>query len=78
VVSAVGYFFSIFTVFTAVMTFMALLIGLFSYSTFEKVRHYPHPRPITELSARTVTPTNSEPQHLLASLETKKRRLRRI
>jgi hypothetical protein len=69
VVSAVGYFFII-TVFTAVMTFMALLIGLFSYSTFEKVRHYLHPRPITELSARTVTLTNSEPQHLQASLET--------
>jgi len=36
VVSAAGYFFSIITVFTTLMTFMALLIGLFDHSTFEK------------------------------------------
>ena len=59
VVSAAGYFFSIITVFTTLMTFMALLIGLFDHSTFEKVRHYPHPRPVIE---RTITPTNPEPQ----------------
>jgi hypothetical protein len=60
VVSVVGYFFSIITVFSTVMTFMALLIGVFNHSTFEKVRHYPHPRPIIE---QTVTPTNPEPHH---------------
>ena len=46
-----GYFFSIITVFAGVMTFMALLIGVFDNSAFEKLRHYS--RPIIE---RTVTP----------------------
>jgi hypothetical protein len=49
--SVIGYFFSIITVFAAGLTFMALLIGVFGNSTFEKFRHYP--RPIIE---RTVTP----------------------
>jgi len=35
--------------------FMTLLIGAFNPLTLEKVRHYPHPRPIIE---RTVKPTN--------------------
>ena len=67
VVSAEGYFFSIITVFTTLMTFMALLIGLFDHSTFEKVRHYPHPRPVIE---RTITPTNSETHHVRVALGT--------
>jgi hypothetical protein len=64
VVSVVGYFFSIITVFTTVMTFMALLIGVFNHSTFEKVRHYPHPRPIIERA------TSPEPHHVLGALGT--------
>ena len=67
VVSAEGYFFSIITVFTTLMTFMALLIGLFDHSTFEKVRHYPHPRPVIE---RTITPTNPETHHVGVALGT--------
>src|SRR6516225_4067262 len=55
IVSAVGYFFSIIAVFTTIMAFMMLLIGVLNPSTFEKVRHYPHPRPIIE---QTVPPTN--------------------
>ena len=38
--SVAGYFFSVITVFAGVMTFMALLIGVFSVfdnSTFEKI-----------------------------------------
>jgi hypothetical protein len=58
IVSAVGYFFSIIAIFTAIMAFMMLLIGGFNPLTLEKVRHYPHPRPTIE---RTDTPTNSEP-----------------
>jgi hypothetical protein len=73
VVSAVGYFFSIIAVFTTIMAFMALLIGVLNLSTFEKVRHYPHPRPIIE---RTVpptnpdTPANPEPRHARVALGT--------
>jgi hypothetical protein len=67
VVSAVGYFFSIIAVFTTIMAFMTLLIGVFNPSTFEKVRHYPHPRPIIE---QTVTPPNPEPHHILVALGT--------
>jgi hypothetical protein len=73
--SVVGYFFSVITVFAAVMTFMMLLIGVFDNSAFEKLRHYP--RPIIE---RTVTPAspnrephhipNSEPHHTLLALGT--------
>jgi hypothetical protein len=64
VVSVVGYFFSIITVFSTVMMFMALLIGVFNHSTFEKVRHYPHPRPIIERA------TSPEPHHVLGALGT--------
>jgi len=59
IVSAVGYFFSIIAVFTAIMALM-LLIGVLNPSTFEKVRHYPHPRPAIEQKA---APTNQEPHH---------------
>jgi hypothetical protein len=49
--SVLGYFLSLITVFAAGLTFMALLIGVFGNSTFDKFRHYP--RPIVE---RTVPP----------------------
>jgi hypothetical protein len=62
--SAVGYFFSIIAVFTTIMAFMTLLIGAFNPLTFEKVRHYPHPRPVVE---RTVTATNPEHPHVLVA-----------
>src|SRR6516164_7054590 len=74
--SVVGYFFSVITVFAGVMTFMALLIGVFSVfdnSTFEKLRYYP--RPIIERSApappilephRLGTNDARAPQHLSA------------
>jgi len=55
------------------MTFMALLIGLFAYSTFEKVRHYPHPRPIIEQTVPPTNPdtsTNPEPRHARVALGT--------
>lgn len=58
IVPAVGYFFSIIAIFTAVMAFMTLLIGGFNPLTLEKVRHYPHPRPDIE---QTVLPANLEP-----------------
>ena len=64
---SVGYFFSIIAVFTTIMAFMTVLIGVFEPSTLEKVRHYPHPRPIIE---QTVTPTNPEPHHVRVALGT--------
>ena len=67
IVSAVGYFFSIIAVFTAIMAFMTLLIGGFNPLTLEKVRHYPHPRPEIE---QTITPTNTEPHHARVALGT--------
>ena len=67
IVSAVGYFFSIIAVFTTIMAFMTLLIGVFNPLTLEKVRHFPHPRPIIE---QTVTPTNPEPRHVRVALGT--------
>ena len=72
--SVLGYFFSVIAVFASVMTFMALLIGVFDSSTFEKLRRYP--RPIIE----RITPAppsekphhiaNSEPPHRLLALGT--------
>ena len=47
--SVVAYFFCIISAFTAIMAFMTFLTGVFDYSTFEKLRHYP--RPIIERSA---------------------------
>ena len=75
--SVLGYFFSIITVFAGVMTFMALLIGVFSVfdnSTFEKLRYYPHP--IIERSAPAppiLEPhriPNPEPHHTRLALGT--------
>ena len=67
IVSAVGYFFSIIAVFTAIIAFMTLLIGVFNPLTLEKVRHFPHPRPIIE---QTLTTTNPEPRHVRVALGT--------
>jgi hypothetical protein len=67
IVSAVGYFFSIIAVFTAIMAFMTLLIGVFNPLTLEKVRHFPHPRPIIE---QTLTTTTPEPRHVRLALGT--------
>jgi len=60
IVSAVGYFFSIIAVFTAITALVTLLIGGFNAFKFEKVSHYPHPRPAIE---QTITPTIPEPHH---------------
>src|SRR5262249_1440284 len=49
------------------MAFMTLLIGVFNPLTLERVRHFPHPRPIIE---ETATPTNSEPHHVRVALGT--------
>ena len=51
------------------MAFMTLLIGGFNPSTFEKVRHYQHPRPAIE---QTITPTSPEPHHVGVALGTNK------
>jgi hypothetical protein len=67
IVSAVGYFLSIIAVFTTIMAFMTLLIGVSNPLTLEKVRHYPHPRPTIE---RAVAPTNPEPHHVRVALGT--------
>ena len=69
IISAVGYFFSIIAVLTTIMAFMTLLIGGFNPSTFEKVRHYQHPRPAIE---QTITPTSPEPHHVGVALGTNK------
>jgi hypothetical protein len=65
VVSLLGYFLSVITVFTAAAV---VVIGLFNVSTSGKVRHYPHPRPEIE---RTVTATNMEPRLFMVAPETK-------
>jgi hypothetical protein len=75
VVSAVGYFFSLIAVFAAITAFVTLLIGVFNPFTFERVRHYPHPRPIIEQPVTPTptnpdTPTNPEPRHVRAALGT--------
>jgi hypothetical protein len=62
--SVVAYFFCMISVFTAVMAFMTLMIGVFDNSTFEKLRHYPRPiiDPIVERSAPA--PPNQEPDRI--------------
>jgi hypothetical protein len=54
--------------FTTIMTLMMLLIGVFDHSTFEKVHHYQHPRPIIE---PTVIAVNTEPRQPPVALGTK-------
>jgi hypothetical protein len=65
VFSLLGYFFSMITVFAAVV---AVLIGLFNVSTSKTVRHYS--RPVIE---RTVTATNTEPRLFMVVPGTKDR-----
>jgi hypothetical protein len=67
IVSAVGYFFSLIAVLTTIMAFMTLLIGGLNPLTFEKVHHYPHPRPVIE---QTIIPTNPEPHDVGLALGT--------
>ena len=54
--SLLGYFVSMIMVLTAAV---GVMIGLFNFSTTERVAHTPHPRPAIE---RNVTATNSEPR----------------
>jgi len=72
--SVLGYFFSVITVFASVTTLMALLIGVFDSSTFEKLRRYPHPiiERITPASPNQKPHhiANSEPHHTLLALGT--------
>ena len=73
IVSAVGYFFSIIAVFTTIMAFVTVLIVGFNPLTIEKVRHYPHPRPIIEQKVPPTNPatsTNPEPRHARVALGT--------
>jgi hypothetical protein len=73
IASAVGYFFSIIAAFTSIMAFMALLIGVLNPSTFEKVHHYAHPRPMIERIVPPTnpdTPANPEPRHARVALGT--------
>ena len=64
IVSTVGYLFSVIAIFAIISTFMTLLIGGFNPLALEKVRHYPHPRPVVEQTDTPTTPTNLEPHHL--------------
>jgi hypothetical protein len=73
IVSAVGYFFSLIAILTTIMAFMTVLIGGFNPLTVEKVRHYPHPRPIIEQTVPPTNPatsTNPEPRHARVALGT--------
>jgi len=65
VYSLLGYFFGMITILTAAT---GVMIGLFNFSTSEKVRHYP--RPVIE---RNVTATNREPRLFMVAPETKSR-----
>ena len=73
--SVLAYFFSLIAAFATIVTFMALLIGVFDNSTFEKkLRHYPSP--IIEPPVASAPPNqephipNSEPHHTLFALGT--------
>jgi len=63
--SLLGYFASMIIVLTAAV---GAMIGLFSFSTSERVGHTPHPRPALE---RGVTATNSEPRLFMSVPDTK-------
>jgi hypothetical protein len=65
VFSLLGYFVCMVMVLTAAA---GAMIGLFNFSTPERVGHTPHPRPAIE---RNVTATNSEPR-LFMSVPDKK------
>jgi hypothetical protein len=63
--SLLGYFVSMIMVLTAAV---GVMIGLFNFSTSERVSHTPHPRPAIE---RTVGATNSEPRLFMSVPDTK-------
>ena len=63
--SLLGYFVSMITVLTAAI---GVMIGLFNFSTSERVGHTPHPRPAIE---RNVSATNSEPRLFMSVPDTK-------
>jgi len=63
--SLLGYFVSMIMVLTAAV---GVMIGLFNFSTSERVGHTPHPRPTIE---RNVTATNSEPRLFMSVPDTK-------
>jgi hypothetical protein len=65
VFSLLGYFVSMITVLTAAV---GVMIGLFNFSTSERVDRTPHPRPALE---RGVTATNSEPRLFMSVPDTK-------
>jgi hypothetical protein len=63
--SLLGYFVSMIMVLTAAV---GVMIGLFNFSTPERVGHTPHPRPAIE---RNVSATNSEPRLFMSVPDTK-------
>jgi hypothetical protein len=63
--SLLGYFVSMIMVLTAAV---GVMIGLFNFSTSERVGHTPHPRPAIE---RNVSATNSEPRLFMSVPDTK-------
>ncbi|MGC2077126.1 MAG: hypothetical protein WA728_14050 [Xanthobacteraceae bacterium] len=63
--SLLGYFVSMITVLAAAV---GVMIGLFNFSTSERVGHTPHPRPAIE---RNITATNSEPRLFMSVPGTK-------
>ncbi|MGC2075479.1 MAG: hypothetical protein WA728_05485, partial [Xanthobacteraceae bacterium] len=65
VFSILGYFLSMIMVLTAAV---GVMIGLFNFSTSERVGHTPHPRPAIE---HNVTATNSEPRLFMSVPDTK-------
>ncbi|MGB8632160.1 MAG: hypothetical protein WCD69_22750 [Xanthobacteraceae bacterium] len=65
VFSILGYFLSMIMVLTAAV---GVMIGLFNFSTSERVGHTPHPRPAIE---RNVTVPNGEPRLFMSVPETK-------
>jgi hypothetical protein len=64
VFSLLGYFVSMIAVLT---TAVGVMIGLFNFSTSERVGHTPHPRPALERA----TATNSEPRLFMSVPDTK-------
>ena len=65
VFSLLGYFLCMVLVLTAAA---GAMIGLFNFSTPERMSHTPHPRPAIE---RNVTATNSEPRLFMSVPDTK-------
>lgn len=68
VVSLVGYFFYVTAAFTLIM---ALLIGLFTDSTLQSVRHYQRPLIVGAVTAGTVTAERNLHWHAASATEAK-------